>query len=133
MGGRWFPPAPSLYPIFWGQDSRSGLKNFSWTDVPRVRLYVKILFAIKALVITKKNWKNLLDVASNLPPPLGHRRVKRDQHQTKFGLVLINGSKRTEGVWNLPLPQVENVFNRPGEVGLEVSDNPVTCFYLFHI
>ena len=35
----------------------SDLPSFSWTDVPRMRLQLKILFGIKALSILKKSGK----------------------------------------------------------------------------
>ena len=39
------------------QNGRSDLPSFSWTDVPRMRLQLKILFGIKALPILKKSGK----------------------------------------------------------------------------
>ena len=43
-----------------------------------------------------------------------------EYHHTKFGLIWIKGSKVTEGGGIRP-PQVENVLNRPGEIGLNNS------------
>ena len=39
-------------------------------------------------------------------------------HHTKFGSILIKESKVTEGGGGAESPQVENVLNRPGEIGL---------------
>ena len=41
----------------------------------------------------------------------------RDYHHIKFGLTWIKESKVTEGGGIRP-PLVENVLNRPGEIGL---------------
>ena len=40
-----------------------------------------------------------------------------DYHHTKFGLIWGKERKVTEGAESAP-PQVENVLNRPGEIGL---------------
>ena len=40
----------------------------------------------------------------------------RDYHHTKFGLIWIKESKVAKG--ERILSQVENVLNRPGEIGL---------------
>ena len=61
-------------------------KFFSWTDVPRMRLQLKILFRIKALPIPKKNWRNLLGVDAT---PLGYRSVKPMTDQA-LGNTLLN-------------------------------------------
>ena len=47
-----------------------------------------------------------------------------DYHHTKFGLIWSKESKVTEGGQNPPPPppQVENVLNRPGEIGL-INEN----------
>ena len=41
-----------------------------------------------------------------------------DYHRGKFGSVWSKESKVTEGAESAPTPQVENVLNRPGEIGL---------------
>ena len=41
-----------------------------------------------------------------------------DYHHTKFGFIWIKESKVREGADSTP-PQVENVLNRPGEIGLK--------------
>ena len=41
-----------------------------------------------------------------------------DYHHTKFGLIRIKESKVTKGGRADSAPQVENVLNRPGEIGL---------------
>ena len=43
-----------------------------------------------------------------------------DYHHTKFGLIWIKESKVTEG-GGIRLPQVENVLNRSGEIGLNLG------------
>ena len=45
----------------------------------------------------------------------------RDCHHTKFGSIWIKESKVTEGGGGgiRPPPKVENVLNRPGEIGLK--------------
>ena len=43
-----------------------------------------------------------------------------EYHHTKFGLIWIKENKVTEGGRNPP-PQVENVLNRPGEIGLNFN------------
>ena len=45
--------------------------------------------------------------------------LMRDYHHTKFGSIWIKDSKVTEGGRNPPPSQVENVLNRPGEIGLK--------------
>ena len=42
----------------------------------------------------------------------------RDYQHTKFGLIWVKESRVTEGGRSLPPPQVENVLNCPGEMGL---------------
>ena len=49
-------------------------QDFSWTDVPRMRLQLKILFGIKTLPILKKSGKTCSGGRSMLPHP--HWRVK---------------------------------------------------------
>ena len=45
----------------------------------------------------------------------------RDYQHTKFGLISVKESKVTEGgAESAPPPPVENVLNRPGEIGLNV-------------
>ena len=45
---------------------------FSWTDVPRMRLQLKILFGIKALPILKKSGKTCLGGGVDVTPtPIG--------------------------------------------------------------
>ena len=45
-----------------------------------------------------------------------------DYHHIKFGLIWMKESKVTRGEGQNPtLPQVENVLNRPGEIGLTLS------------
>ena len=48
-----------------------------------------------------------------------------DYLHTKFGLIWIKETKVTEGQngQNLPPPQVENVLNRPGEIGLKMTSH----------
>ena len=46
-----------------------------------------------------------------------------DYLHTKFGLIWIKETKVTEGAES---PQVENVLNRPGEIGL--NSNRCICF-----
>ena len=41
----------------------------------------------------------------------------RDFQHTEFGLIWVKESKVTEGGGFRP-PQIENVLNRPGEIGL---------------
>ena len=41
-------------------------------------------------------------------------------HHTKFGLIWIKQSKVMEGGGPPPPPHVENVLNRPGEIGLKL-------------
>ena len=48
-----------------------------------------------------------------------------EYHHTKFGLTWIKESKVTEGGRNPPPPQVENVLNRPGEIGLNQSKSSI--------
>ena len=45
----------------------------------------------------------------------------RDYQHTKFGIIWVKESKVTEG--GESAPQVENVLNRPGEIGLSNSIN----------
>ena len=52
-----------------------------------------------------------------------------DYHHTKFGLIWSKESKVTEGGQNPP-PQVENVLNRPGEIGLRISESVRAYVYL---
>ena len=52
-----------------------------------------------------------------------------DYHHTKFGLIWIKQSKATEvgggGGGIRPPPQVDNVLNRKGEIGLKKFKNSV--------
>ena len=49
---------------------------FSWTDVPRMRLQLKILFGIKALPILKKSGKTCWGEGGGRCHPHPHWRVK---------------------------------------------------------
>ena len=50
---------------------------------------------------------------------------------TKFGLIWIKETKVTEGGGrNLPPPQVENVLNRPGEIGLKPDNFSLSQFII---
>ena len=44
---------------------------FSWTDVPRMRLQLKILFGVKALTILKKGGKTCWGGVDVTPTPIG--------------------------------------------------------------
>ena len=44
----------------------------------------------------------------------------RDYHHTKFGLIWVKESKVTGGGGGGGM--VENVLNRPGEIGLNLND-----------
>ena len=50
-----------------------------------------------------------------------------DYRHTKFSLIWIKESKVTEGGGNPP-PQVENVLNRPGGIGLMY--NPIQNYQI---
>ena len=49
-----------------------------------------------------------------------------DYHHTKCGLIWSKESKVTEG-GGIPPPQVENVLNRPGEIGLSEYSYRCMC------
>ena len=53
-----------------------------------------------------------------LKTPIFVLLIRNYQH-TKFGLIWLKENKVTEGGRNPPPPQVENVLNRPGEIGLK--------------
>ena len=63
-------------------------KMFSWTDVPRMRLQLKILFGIKALLIHKKNLKKLLGVASS--PGTGGLTYTIEQNKCELEVLTLS-------------------------------------------
>ena len=50
-----------------------------------------------------------------------------DYQETKFSLIWVKENKVTEGGGNPP-PQVENVLNHPGEIGLMY--NPIQNYQI---
>ena len=59
----------------------------------------------------------------------------RDYHHTKFGLIWIKESKLLRGGGGRipPPPQVENVLNRPGEIGLSQKYTYSHCYQIHNL
>ena len=73
------------------ENSRSDLPSFSWTDVPRMRLQLKILFGIKALPILKKRGKTCWGGGRSMspPPPFGGLNLWHVTGYRKYSVKFI--------------------------------------------